>query len=209
MISNGRSRTKDRNKFSAVDNARERSLLSASPLISWRLRSPMLISERCITALRETSECRRSFIGSPSDTGASSGRNLVCASARIMLILPHIRDKRRRLCYEPKARRKWCWSDPPQPRFRLKSIWRRQFKCLKGALNWIELYYNSFISIVTVCARARMYVCVHMCTRLCDTCGLPEIRNSTNWNEISKLAFFLNYEWFEITCSSRINARGF
>lgn len=106
MISNGRPGTKDRNKFSAVDNARARGASSASPLISWRLRSPMLISERCITALRETYECRRSFIGSPSDTGVSSGRNLVCVSGRIMLILPHIRDKRRCLCYEPKARKK-------------------------------------------------------------------------------------------------------
>jgi len=39
-----------------------------------------------------------SFIGSPSDTGASSGRNPVCVSARIMLILSHIQDSRRPLC---------------------------------------------------------------------------------------------------------------
>lgn len=48
MISNERLGTKDWNKFSAVDIARE------EPLIFWRLRLPMLISE----ALRETFECR-------------------------------------------------------------------------------------------------------------------------------------------------------
>lgn len=48
MISNERLGTKDWNKFSAVDIARE------EPLIFWRLQSPMLISE----ALRETFECR-------------------------------------------------------------------------------------------------------------------------------------------------------
>jgi len=48
MISNERLRTKDWNKFSAVDIARE------EPLIFWRLRSPMLI----LGALRETFECR-------------------------------------------------------------------------------------------------------------------------------------------------------
>ena len=48
MISNERLRTKDWNKFSTVDIARE------EPLIFWRLRSLMLILE----ALRETFECR-------------------------------------------------------------------------------------------------------------------------------------------------------
>lgn len=90
MISNERLRTKDWNKFSAVDITRE------EPLIFWRLRSPMLISE----ALRETFECRllhRLAIWHRGLFRKESGLRFGLNYANT-LPSPDIRDSRRPLC---------------------------------------------------------------------------------------------------------------
>jgi len=88
MISNERLRTKDWNKFSAVDIARE------EPLIFWRLRSLMLILE----ALRETFECRllhRLAIWHRGFFKKESGPRFGLNYANTLPLLLDIRDSRR------------------------------------------------------------------------------------------------------------------